>query len=204
MGLDNSRHHRVSLNVLPEECRKALIEYYELARKPELSEQGFLRMQAILTAAESNDVMSLLINEIDEITFQELGLCDDNQRSHFANEASKAQEFVLDETERKLLAPLHTSRQAKFMQSDASSCHRPRVEMVLDASHTARIQLEKRYLLDDLSMCSINRTSCLASHHVDLYKHRFYRLGKTVYTLFLEESVSLFAIAGLALLLLLI
>ncbi|MEO1300395.1 MAG: hypothetical protein AAFW75_32435, partial [Cyanobacteria bacterium J06636_16] len=59
-------------------------------------------------------------------------------------------------------------------------------------------------LLDDLSMCSINRTSCLASHHVDLYKHRFYRLSKTVYTLFLEESVSLFAIAGLALLLLLI
>ncbi|MGF1524453.1 MAG: hypothetical protein ACFBSF_19195 [Leptolyngbyaceae cyanobacterium] len=205
MGLDNSRHYRASLNALSEECRKALVEYHELARRPELSEQEFLDMQGILEAAESNDVMSLLINEIDEITFRELGLYDESQQLHFENEASKAQEFVLDEAERKLLVPSNTSARPKFIGSDAFSySYLPRVEMVFDASHTARVQLEKGYLIDDLSMYSFSRNPCLPGHRIDLSQNQFYCIGKAICTLFLEESVSLFAIAGFAFLLLLL
>ena len=204
MGLDKSRHNRASLNALPEDCRKALIEYYELARSPELSEHDFLKMQAILETAESNDVMSLLINEIDEMTFQELGLYTEDQCSNFANEVSRVQEFVLDETARKLLVPSGLFKQTKSIKNFTSSSHHPRVEMVFDANHTARMQLEKRYRLDELSMCSTSRSQNLIIHSLELYKQWVCYVGETLYALFLEESVSLFVIAVWVLLLLLL
>ena len=197
MGLDNPPNRRASFNASSEECRKALAEYYRLAKLPELSDKEFWRMQAILAKAESNEVMSLLINEIDEMTFQELGLYDEGQRSHFADEASRVQEQVLDETERKILTPLSIARQTKFVGDNWSNHYHPRVEMVFDASHTNWVQLEKSYFLEERSECSACRSVCAGCARSCHNKCLACRMKKFIYTLFVEESVYLFMVAGL-------
>lgn len=196
MGLDNSRNLRASFNTSPEGCRKALAEYYQLARLPELSEKQFMRMQTILEAAESHDVMGLLINEIDEMTFQEFGLYDESQRSHFEDEASRVQEFVLEETERKVLTPSSIAEQTKFVGNNVMSRYHPRVEMVLDAGHASRTQLEKRYLFDDLSVRHACGHLCLQYNCTEPCRRLSCRMRKFAYKVFVEESVSLFAVAG--------
>ena len=161
-------------------------------------------MQNILLMAESNDIMSILINEIDEITFQELGFYDESQRSHLKDEASKVQEFVLDETGHKILTPSSISRQAKFeVGSDLNYCQ-PRVEMIFDASHSVWIQLEKTYFQDNFSKYFINRRSCVKYSSFFKYKWILYKAGNFLYTLFVEQSISLFAITGIVCLLFLI
>ena len=196
MGLNNSRNLRASLNASSEECRKALAEYYELARLPELSEKQFMRMQFILREAESHNMMSLLINEIDEITFQELGFYNENQRSHFDDEVAKVQEFVLEETERKVLTPSSIHRQSGGVGDAITSYYHPRVEMVFDASHTARTQLEKRYLFDDLSVCHSSQHSGFPCNCAEQCRRLSCRVKKVAYKVFIEESVSLFTVAG--------
>ena len=193
----NSRNLRASFNASAEECRKALAEYYQLARLPELSEEEFLRMQDILAVAESNDAMGLLINEIDEITFQELDLYDDSQRLYFEDQVSKAQEFVLDETERKLLTPSIIARQTKFVSHHTTSPRPPRVEMVFDASHTARMQLENRYLMDDLSTYEGCERLCWQGGVAGNHQRFRGRIKRFLYNLFIEESVSLLTVAAL-------
>jgi len=55
--------------------QKSLIkEYSELATRSKLSDSEAERMSEILEKAQSDDVLSLLINEVDSLTFQELNL----------------------------------------------------------------------------------------------------------------------------------
>ncbi|NER82290.1 MAG: hypothetical protein F6K42_22545 [Leptolyngbya sp. SIO1D8] len=197
MGPKKSRNLRASLNASAEECRKALAEYSKLARLPELSEEGFLRMQAILEMAESNDVMSLLINEIDEMTFQELGLYDKSQRSHFEDEVSRTQEFVLDETERKVLTPSIIARQTEFVNNYTASFHHPRVEMVFDASRTSRIQLERGYSLDDYFIYYRCRNPFGQGIYGENCQGLSGRMKSFLYKLFVEESISLLTVVAL-------
>ncbi|NEQ10130.1 MAG: hypothetical protein F6K37_30615 [Moorea sp. SIO4E2] len=52
--------------------KEVLTEYYHLVSKSELTEIESKRLDKILEMAESDDTVSFLINEIDELTFQEL------------------------------------------------------------------------------------------------------------------------------------
>lgn len=60
------------LNTL--EYSQLLMDYYHLTTCSELNELEAKRLDRILWLAESDDLLSLLIEEIDQLTFQELGL----------------------------------------------------------------------------------------------------------------------------------
>lgn len=218
----NSRSFRASFNASSqecrkaldeEECRKALIEYYELARLPDLSEVQFGRMQHILQMADGNDAMSLLINEIDEVTFQELGFYDESRQSHFKNEVSRTQEFVLGETEYRLLVPSALEAQVNFINARSASTNYPRVERVFEPNCGVQLELRRKFFcgdVDDLVICPHCGCLHLRQNNLGKCKCRSWYSGRLIYNWLteyrwlIEESVSLFTIFGLAFLIFLL
>ncbi|MFE4104956.1 hypothetical protein [Almyronema epifaneia] len=89
-----------------EKHRKVLAEYYQLASLPQLSEKQAERLAEILEIAQYNEVLSLLINEIDERTFQKLAFNELAEVDHHKNEISKIKEFVSEEPCLMNFAPL--------------------------------------------------------------------------------------------------
>jgi|GEM_PF-6384820 len=58
-----------------------LAAYYHLATLPELSEVDAKRLEKILAAAQADAQLSYFINEIDELTFQQLGFLEEEEHS---------------------------------------------------------------------------------------------------------------------------
>lgn len=142
---------QASLNGLPEEHRKALAEYYHLAMMPELSETQAARMQHILELAETSDIISFLLNEIDELTFQELGFYGEED-PNIDNEIAKIKEFVLAESELRVLTP-SLSQHSRRARPPAASGLYPRVEMVIDAEHRILFWLDRVYSQEATFIC---------------------------------------------------
>ncbi len=72
-----------------------LNKYYKLTTLEELSEQDAQSLDGILQLAETDETLSFLLNEVDEITFQELGFYEHNDLDYWSNEKAKIQEFVI-------------------------------------------------------------------------------------------------------------
>jgi hypothetical protein len=69
---------------------QTLQEYYHLVTRTNLSEIEAKRLERILEAAQSDDVLSLLINEIDELSFQQLGFFNEDATVHPNSESIAA------------------------------------------------------------------------------------------------------------------
>ncbi|MGB3509801.1 MAG: hypothetical protein WBA93_11270 [Microcoleaceae cyanobacterium] len=69
-------------------------EYSELANLPELSESNAERMGEILEMAESDDLLSSLIEKIDDSISEELGLFSEDNLEYYENQKAKIKEFL--------------------------------------------------------------------------------------------------------------
>lgn len=154
MGPEDFWQDSTSVNVSSERYRKVLTEYYQLARLPELEEPQAQRVYEILEQAEEDNVLSFFLNEIDELTYQELDLTNDEIRKHLSNEAAKVQERLPDVFSPQVLKPLVTASKYKFSTPVSPSYYSiPRVEMALDPGHIDRLNLEKAFFSDDQPVC---------------------------------------------------
>ncbi|MGD1860198.1 MAG: hypothetical protein ACFB0E_09540 [Leptolyngbyaceae cyanobacterium] len=194
------RNFRASFNASDTECRKALAEYSYLANLPQLSEAQLVRMADILQLAETNDVLSCLINEVDEMTFQELDLyIDGDFLTHFKNESARVQEEVLNGHECQILMCFSTVRGQETVRYRTLNVDRPRMEMVFDAthSHDIRQSLNQLLLLEQTSVGPVYESFCLADGHVIGKKSPFSHIKRLFFNIFVEESVSWFTLAAL-------
>ena len=73
-----------------------LNEYYKLTTLEELTELDAKRLDKILKQAETNENLTLLLNEIDELTYQELGLYKPDSLEDHENQKAKVKEFILN------------------------------------------------------------------------------------------------------------
>ncbi|NES20706.1 MAG: filamentous hemagglutinin N-terminal domain-containing protein [Symploca sp. SIO3E6] len=74
--------------------KNLVLEYARLAARSELSELEAERMGEILELAESDDLLSILINEVDYFVFQELNLLDEDSIYHYENQKARIKEFI--------------------------------------------------------------------------------------------------------------
>lgn len=204
MQPEEAQNFRASFNASSKECRKALVEYYELARLPELSEEQAIRLHNILGMAELDETVGFLINEIDELTFQELGFYEEEFQAHFENEVSNIQEFILDGAERRTLLLSTIANQVSPSKADYSSYSYPRLEMLLDTGHAVRTDLQKLVFSDEVLFCSREMGFYLRKHQDRCDRALpWYRPG-SILNFLKEESISLLAAASLTLLVCLI
>lgn len=207
MQPEEAQNFRASFNASSKECRKALTEYYELARLPELSEEQAIRLHNILGMAELDETVGFLINEIDELTFQELGFYEEEFQAHFENEVSNIQEFILDGAERRTLLLSAIANQvnpSSARQDIYSNYSYPRLEMLLDTGHAVRTDLQKLVFSDEVLFCSREMGFYLRKHQDRRDRALpWYRPG-SILNFLKEESISLLAAASLTLLVCLI
>ena len=205
MQPEESWQDGTSLNVSPDRYRKVLKEYYELARLPELEESQALRVYTILQLAEEDEVLSFLLNEIDELTYQELDLTNRENEEHLANEAAKVEERLPDIFSQQILKPLVSTRKYPFpTPGDRPYYSIPRVEMAFDPGHIDRFNLEKAFFSSDEAICPNCGEAHFRMHSSGIYKCLF-RGGKISLSSFLkEESVSILTSICLLVLLLLV
>ena len=88
MGNDKALNFRNSINISEQDLqayKEILTEYYHLVSKPELTEIESKHLDKILEKAESDSTISLLINEVDELTFQALGFFKENEPVNQSN-----------------------------------------------------------------------------------------------------------------------
>ncbi|WP_036489760.1 hypothetical protein, partial [Myxosarcina sp. GI1] len=71
------------------------LKYYELVTLKELSELEAKQLDKILEQAETDDKLSLLLNEVDELTFEELGFYEKDSLEQVENLRAKAKEFII-------------------------------------------------------------------------------------------------------------
>lgn len=71
-----------------------ITEYYKLAICPELSQLEAERMGEILELAQSNESLSILVNEIDYLVAQELNFLDKDSIHHYENQEARIKEFL--------------------------------------------------------------------------------------------------------------
>lgn len=147
MQPEDSRDDRTSLNASIIECRKVLLEYHYLAKLPRLTEEQATKLWNILKLAEQSSIVSFLLNEIDEKTFQELGFYDDTSHIRYQNEASIAQEHILTENERRILMGFSAVRQQEHKTSQTRT-HPLKMQMVFDPTQSFRESLDKKMLLE--------------------------------------------------------
>jgi len=182
-----------------EEHRKVLAEYYHLAHLPELSQKQAERMQHILTMADADEAMGLLLNEIDELTFQELGFYDEANQAYFQNQASRVQEYVLSAVESKLLTPSVLVGQKRIANPRGISHDYPRVEMLDEPSHRVRQSLQRQLLLDEYSFSIEPRNHYLFQDCRNIYRSLTRYSGRDLCHVLWRESISI--VAGTALML---
>ena len=82
------------------EYKQILTEYYKLSTCLELSELDEKRLDKILKQAESDAKLSFLLNEIDELTYQELGFYESSSLENCENQKAKVKEFILSSIRR--------------------------------------------------------------------------------------------------------
>ena len=75
--------------------RQILTEYYHLIVRPELTEIEVKQLDRILWLAESDDLLSLLIEEIDELSFQYLGLLDAENLQHLKQQEARVETLLI-------------------------------------------------------------------------------------------------------------
>lgn len=202
MRPEESWQDRTSFNVSPGRYRKVLIEYYDLAKRPKLNETEAQRVYEILQLAEEDDLLSFLLNEIDEITYQELGIVDDDSETHLANEAAKVEEMLPNEFSQKTLQQFVTANPYFRPTSSSPSYYAiPRVEMAFDPSHVTRFSFEKAYLQDNtLFLCPHCGEAHFRQNSNGEYKCLICKGKISVRSFLMEESVSIFAYLSLLLL----
>ncbi|NER99100.1 MAG: filamentous hemagglutinin N-terminal domain-containing protein [Symploca sp. SIO1B1] len=74
--------------------KNLVLEYARLAALSELSELEADRMGEILELAESDDLLSIVINEVDYFILQELHLLDEDSIHHYENQKARIKEFI--------------------------------------------------------------------------------------------------------------
>lgn len=193
MPFEEFFNDRVSLNISPGGYRKILGEYYELASAVALDESQSLRMCNILQMAEHDSVLSLLVNEIDELTYQEQGFDTLEVNSHLDDEASKVQEMIPDDVEAKLIDYLVISKEiSDLAAARRRSYSQPRVEMLLDATRAERIRFERTFSQDVISMYMHSNDICFPSNRRGGYAlpQRYSRFS--IRHFLKEESLSIF------------
>ncbi|MGF1518979.1 MAG: hypothetical protein ACFCVB_14425 [Nodosilinea sp.] len=196
---------RISLNVSADGYRKILGEYYKLASAAALSESQSLRIYEILQMAEHDSLLSLLINEIDELTYQEQEFDVLDVNSHLDNEASKVQEMIPDDI---ATPPIDYSLINRELSSLAAARRRsyshPRVEMLFDATRAEQIKFEKTLSQDIIAMYIYSNNICLLDDRCREYKFNQRFRGRSIAHFFKEESVSIVAVLWLILFLLIL
>ena len=199
MRSEDSWQDGTSLNVSRERYRKVLTEYYSLVKQPELNEPEALRVYEILQLAEDDSLLSFLLNEIDEITYQELGLNNEENQSYLADEAAKVEEMLPDEFSEKALRQFVTAN--RYYPADApgqSYYSIPRVEMAFDSSHIARVKFERSYSQDEiLFLCPRCGESHFRINSNGEYKCLLCKSRTSIRTFLKEESVSIFTYLSL-------
>lgn len=83
--------------------RGILIIYFYLVSKKRLSESEAEYLGEILKLTESNDKLALLLNEIDEITYQDLDYFELESLYNFENQRSLVMELIVNQTDYKAL-----------------------------------------------------------------------------------------------------
>lgn len=196
MRPDESHYFRISFNAPVDECKKILAEYYYLARQPELSDEQALQMEKILDMAAFDANMSFLINEIDEITFQDLDFYGEGYHSHFDDEVSIAQEYIMSENERQVLMCFSAAGQCVQAKGPIASSHYPRVERLYDATQSVRESLDRNFLKEHVPESSAN-SSIVSRHSHSEQKSPVLSVRRFFYDVFVEESVSWLTIGAL-------
>ncbi len=199
MRSEESWQDGTSLNVSRERYRKVLIEYYNLAKKPELDAPEAQRVYEILQLAEYDSLLSFLLNEIDEISYQELGLNDQENEAYLADEAAKVEEMLIDDFSKKALKQFVTANRYYLSATDDDSYYSiPRVEMAFDPSHITRVRFERSYAEDEILFLCHNcgeshfRVNSNGEYKCLLCKGRF-----SIRTFLKEESISIFTYLSL-------
>jgi hypothetical protein len=196
---------RISSNVSSERYRKILTEYYELARLPELSEAQSLRIYEILKLASCDGILSFLLNEIDELTYQELGFETCETQEDLEDEVSKVQEMIPDESDKIILSSLVTSRANRY-SSPFSGQHyvSPRIEMAFDTTCSQRLNCERAFFQEVGSLCPRCGDVSFWNNRCGKFSCPLGRSRVAFGSLLKEESVSIFTLIFLGLLVTLI
>lgn len=185
---------RISLNISADGYRKILGEYYKLANAVALSESQSFRLYEILKMAEQDSILNILINEIDELTYQEQEFDDLDVSSYLDDEASKVQEMLPADTE---MTPIDYALISRELSSLAAARRRsysqPRVEMLFDATRTERIEFEKTFSQDIFTVYVHGNNICMPDDKYRFYKFHQRYSGRSMGHFFKEESVSIFA-----------
>jgi hypothetical protein len=196
---------RISSNVSSERYRKILAEYYELARLPELNEVQSLRIYEILELASYDDILSFLLNEIDEVTYQELGLDTCETQKDLEDEVSKVQEMIPDESDKILLSSLVTSRSTLYSSFLSGQQHvSPRIEMAFDTTYSQRLNCERAFFQEVGSLCPRCGDVSFWNNRCSKFNCPLSRNRVAFGALLKEESVSISTLTFLCLLVALI
>lgn len=86
--------------------RSLLLVYFFLVSRSELSESEAEYLEKILDLAQSDHKLSLLLNEVDEITYQDLGFFEPESIHAFENERARALEFIVKQAD-ELSGPIY-------------------------------------------------------------------------------------------------
>ena len=73
-----------------------LFDYYKLSALEELSELEAKHLDKILELAETDETLSLMLNEVDELTFEELGFYEKDSLEQVENQIAKVKEFIIN------------------------------------------------------------------------------------------------------------
>ncbi|MGD1942969.1 MAG: hypothetical protein ACFB0G_16850 [Leptolyngbyaceae cyanobacterium] len=197
MRPEESRDLRAFLDSSDIQHREFVEEYYSLAKLPELSAAQATRLQQILRMAEVDDTLCFLMNEIDEITFQELGFYDADEQPYFDNETARIREHILSENDRQILMSFSTTGQREQVRHLGSSYRYPRVEMLYDSTQSVRSALDRQLFLGNLPSLYRYNTLHVSSTELTRTQHNTSQIGRFLQNFFVEESVSWFTLAAL-------
>lgn len=197
MRPEESRDLRAFLEASNIEHREVVEEYYYLAKLPELSAAQATRLQQILRMGEVDDTLCFLMNEVDEITFQELGFYDIDEQPYFDNETARIREHILSENDRQILMSFSTMGQRERVRNAGFSHRYPRVEMLYDSTQSLRSSLNRQLFLESLPNVPEYNTLQVPSPALTRSQHNTSQLGRFLQTFFVEESVSWFTFAAL-------
>ncbi|NJL47589.1 MAG: hypothetical protein HC929_09005 [Leptolyngbyaceae cyanobacterium SM2_5_2] len=196
---------RISSNISFERYRKVLEEYYQLARLPELDNRQSFRIYEILEMASDDPTLIFLLNEIDEITYQELGLKTPETQEHLENEVAKIQEMLPDEMSKTLLSSFVIS-QANHYSGSFNRRYQvtPRIEMTLDTTSSERLNCDKVFFQEINCLCPKCGRLSFVKYRCGEFNCSSQPDALALYSLLKEESVSIFTLTSLCLLVALI
>jgi hypothetical protein len=168
---DKPPNYKNTFNFSCELLKLKVFEYYKLTTLQELSELEAKQLEKILEQAETDETLSLMLNEVDEMTFEELDFYEQDSLKRVENQKTKVKEVIINSEKTQIVNCINTLQSISGYQNILNEYYK--LTTLQELSELEAKQLEKileQAETDETLSLMLNEVDEMTFEELDFYE----------------------------------